>query len=197
MYKHKCLGETMRNNAIFDNHTQSLFQAALPHIHPQAQTSINVILQANELVNTMQEVYSPPELSTMEINEEEQTPEVLLESIKEVCTPRENEFVDMILNFFKARKIYSAYQDYGSQVLQAAQVNHNRNPFNMGNLFGMGGHGNNGSIMDMLMSFLTPEQRNMFEMMNMMMSTMNMDNMNMGNMNMGNMNGKDSTANPT
>lgn len=194
----------MRNNFLVDDHTLDIFKAALPHVTPQAQGGMNLLLKANELMATIEEVNHPAELSAMEINEEEHTPEVLLESIKQVCTQRENEVVDMMMNFFKARKIYNAYQDYGSQVLQAAQVNpnQNRNPFNMGNLFGMGG---NGSMMDMLMSMLTPEQRNMFDMMNMMMSTMNMNNMagNMSNMAgnmMGNMmgnNGTNATADPS
>ena len=179
----------MSNNFLVDDHTLDIFKAALPHVTPQAQGGMNLLLKANELMATIEEMNHPAELSAMEINEEEHTPEVLLTSIKCVCNQRETEIVDMMLNFFKARKIYSAYQDYGSQVLQAAQVNQNQsqnsNPFNMGNLFGMGGSGN---IMDMLMSFMSPEQRNMFEMVNMMISTMNMSNMdsNMMNSNMNN-----------
>lgn len=175
----------MRNNFLVDDHALNIFKAAMPHVQPQAQTGMNVLLKANELMETIEELTHPGELSAMEINEENHTPEDLLLSIKEVCTPRENEMVDMMLNFFKARKIYTAYQDYGSQVLQAAQVNQNqnqtrgRNPFNMGNLFGMGANGfnsaNSPTMMDMIMSLLSPEQRNMFEMMNMMMSTMNMN----------------------
>lgn len=205
----------MRNSMMFDDHALNIFKAAMPHVHPRMQGGVNLMLQASDLMSTLEEINHPPELSAMEMNPEEHSPEVMLTSIKQVCTPREGEWIDMILNFMNARKIYGAYQDYGSQVLQAAQVNQNRNPFGMfGNLFNAFGGANGfnasnmfngsnasnafggsngtsgfgGGMMDMFMNFLSPEQRNMFEMMNMMMSTMNM------NSNMGNMNSSDATS---
>lgn len=153
------------NNLRFDSHTIDILQAALPHVSPRMQPSVNLILKANDLMSTLRGLNNPEELSTMELDEETQTPEVLLTSIKPVCNTKENEMIDMVLNFIKAGKLFSAYQNYNSDALHTAEVhgNNKRNaPFGMGNL---------GSFMDFLMSQLTPEQRMTFEAMNMMFNT--------------------------
>lgn len=177
----------MRNNLLFDEHTLDIVKAAFPHVDHQTQSGMNLLLKASDLVSSVQDIQNAGELSAMGIQEEGEEvnhtdPEALLLSIKEVCNMRENEMVDMCLNVVKAQKIYGAYRNHGPSILHTEEVDsaqgNSQNPFSFNA---------RGSLMEMLMSTLSPDQRNTFEMINMMMSTMPHD-MNMGNMgNMANM----------
>ena len=164
MYKQK-VGDGMNRYQFIDEHMVNIFKAALPHVGVQAQSGMNVLLKANDLMSSVQEISNPGELHAMELNEEAKDPELLLTSIRSACLPREAEMVDMILNFFKARKIYGAYQSYNQNILQAAEMDKNNK-----------NNGGRNGLMDFLMSQLSPEQRTTFEMMNMMMNSMPNDN---------------------
>lgn len=175
----------MPRNNPFNEHTLSIMQAALPHVNYQAQSSMNVILKANELMSTLSELSSPSDLSAMELDEEQQNPEVLLQSLKPVCNPAENEFIDMILNFMGARRIFSAYQDYTQNVVHSQDVGNNqrnsqRSPFGMNR---------NGNLMDFLLSQMPPEQRSTFETLSMLLNSMP------SNMNSGQTSNQNSTQN--
>ena len=39
----------------------------------------------------------------------------MLTDLQTVCNPAESEFINLILNFFRSRKIYSAYRTAASQ----------------------------------------------------------------------------------
>ena len=155
----------MSRNQLVDEHTINIFKAALPHVDPQMQGSMNVILKANDLMSTVQEISNPGELLAMDLNSEPKDPELLLTSIRSACLPREMEMIDTILNFVKARKIFNAYQSYNQNILQAAEMDKNKR--NNGD--------NRNGLMDFLMSQLSPEQRSTFEMFNMVMNSMPMD----------------------
>ncbi len=144
MYK-KTMGESMRRNNFFDQHTLDIFKAAMPHIHPMAQNSVNVLLKANDLISTISGAGREDELSTMDLENWQPNPEEMLLSIKEVLNEGETEMVDMMLNFMKARRIYSAYQSYNENVLQTQAVGGSGNSMGNGgrrNPFGMGGMNN-------------------------------------------------------
>ncbi len=155
----------MSRNQFIDEHTINIFKAALPYTRPQMQSGMNVLLKANDLMSTVQEMNNPGELQSMELNSEQRDPEMLLTSIRSACLPAEVEMVDTILNFIKARKIFNAYQSYNQNILQAAEIDKNKRS---------GGENRNG-LMDFLMSQLSPEQRSTFEMFNMVMNTMSND----------------------
>lgn len=152
----------MRKNQFIDEHVVNIFQAALPYVGVQAQSSMNVILKANDLMSSMQEISNPGELLAMDIGNEQRDPELLLTGIRSACLPAEVEIVDMMLNFMKARKIFNAYQSYNQNILQTAEMD--RNKKNNG--------GERNGFMEFLMSQLSPEQRNTFEMLNMVMNSM-------------------------
>ncbi len=151
----------MSKNQFIDEHMTNIFKAALPYVGPQVQSGMNVMLKANELVNTVQDMGNPGELSAMGLNNEPKDPELLLTSIRGACFPREVEMIDMMLNFIKAQKIFHAYQSYNQNILQTAEMDRNRRR-----------NGGRNNLMDFLMSQLTPEQRSTFEMMNMVMNSM-------------------------
>lgn len=151
----------MSRNQFIDEHMVNIFKAALPHVGAPAQSGMNVLLKANDLMSSVQEISNPGELLAMGLNEEPKDPELLLTSIRGACLPREVETVDMILNFIKARKIFNAYQSYNQNILQAAEMDKSKR----------NNEGRNG-LMDFLMSQLSPEQRSTFEMLNMVMNSM-------------------------
>ena len=155
----------MSRNQFIDEHTVNIFRAALPHVGPQVQGGMNVILKANDLMGTIEEMGRPGELSAMGLNNEEKDPELLLTSIRSACLPREVEMIDTLLNFMRARKIFNAYQSYNQNILQTAEMD--RNKRNNGD--------NRNGLMDFLMSQLSPEQRSTFEMFNMVMNSMSTD----------------------
>lgn len=202
----------MRRNNLFDEHTLDILKVAMPHVHPRAQGGMNVLLKANDLMTTIEHGGQDGEISAMELNEWTPEPEELLLSIKQVANPAENEIVDMMLNFFKVRKLYSAYQTYSDTVLEAQGISkgnggyrrNNMNPF--ASLFGMNqatnqrNHQNrnqnrnanaarntsdssntmnaagskNGQMpnfFNFLMSQMSPEQKQTFDMLNMMMNS--------------------------
>ncbi len=167
----------MRRNLFqFDEHALAICQTALPHVNIQTQTSMNVILKVNDLVNSIRDLSYTGQLSAMELNEEPPDVEELLTNLKPVCNRQEADFVDMMLNVLSARKLYQAYQDFNEQV-QAAQVseednNHEEHNTSYNRSNGPFGSNNNTNMMEFLMSQLAPEQRNMFEMMSMLMTAM-------------------------
>lgn len=221
----------MRRNNFFDEHTLDVVKAAMPHVHPRAQGGMKVLLKTSDLMSTIENGGQDEEISAMDLEAWKPEPEELLLSIKEVAYPQESDMLDVILNMFKARKLYSAYQAYSEEILEAQGLggNNNRyrnnNPFNMFNAFnpfnmfgmnpGMGPRGNpnrnqannrnagrekvtstdantantanatstgnatgnqNGGQMpnffNFLMSQMSPEQKQTFDMLNMMMNNM-------------------------
>ena len=160
-------------NMFLSKHTADILKAAFPYVNTNTQSSMNMIIKAAELADSVDEVQKQPVLSSCDINDEPLDAEALLTNVRPVCYPQEMEFVDMILNFIRARKIYHNYQDYASKQVSAAQVHNNNksrnNSFNPMNLFGMN---NNVNMMDFLLSQLTPEQRATFDNMSSMMSMM-------------------------
>lgn len=164
MYKRYIGAMTRMKFNFLNDHALEILSTALPHVNPQAQNSMNLILKASDLMTSVNDLNQPGDLSACEINEEVQNPEVLLTNLRPVCNRQEGEFVDMILNFFKARKLFSAYENYNSSVLQANELGQkNKNSF---------GFNSNVNIMDFLLSQLTPDQRSTFEMMQTLMNSM-------------------------
>ena len=155
----------MSRNQFIDEHTINIFKAALPYTMPQMQSGMNVLLKANDLMSTVQEMNNPGELQSMDLNSEQRDPEMLLTSIRSACLPGEVEMVDTLLNFIRARKIFNAYQCYNQNILQTAEMDKNKRS---------DGDNQNG-LMNFLMSQLSPEQRSTFEMFNMVMNTMSND----------------------
>ncbi|BBF43901.1 hypothetical protein lbkm_2589 [Lachnospiraceae bacterium KM106-2] len=164
------------NNMNISPHTVDLMKAALPYSNYNAQNSMNVLIKATELADSLQDMTTPPDLSSCDIKNQNTNPEELLMNIKPVCTPQESEFVDMLLNFMQARKIYHAYQEYNTTNQVHASDMKNQN--NSQNNNQQTNTGFPRGPLDFLMSQLSPEQRNMFENMRMMINSMNQGGIN-------------------
>lgn len=112
-----------RQFLTMNQHTIELCQAALPYVAPTAQSPMNMLIKATEFADTMEEMRHPPDLSACNVNQQPVDPETLLVNIRPVCNESEAQFVDTILNFLNAGKIYSMYQTYMNAMKQTEEMN--------------------------------------------------------------------------
>lgn len=106
-----------------NHHTIELCQAALPYVAPTAQNPMNMLIKATEFADTLDEMRNPQDLSACDLNQQPVDPETLLVNIRPVCNESEAQFVDTILNFLNAGKIYSMYQTYMNAMKQTEEMN--------------------------------------------------------------------------
>ncbi len=117
----------------------AMLRAALPYTSGSRHHALEMLLQ----VNTLYHIAShPPKENDLEACDMEIHPEEMLTQLQEYCTPKEADFIQMLLNFRKARQLLRNYRDFTSSCSDS------ENPNNM---------------MDFLFSQLPPEQRQLFE----------------------------------
>lgn len=90
-------------------HIADLMQAAIPYVNVNQKARMEMLIKASEFVDSFQFTQSP-ELSACDISDETVDYEALLLSLQSVCTSKELELVNTILNFLKTQKIYQTYQ---------------------------------------------------------------------------------------
>lgn len=118
----------------------SMMQAALPHTSGVGRHYLEMLLQADQLAQTIQT--SPDaDLAACDIDPAAADPEQMLQSIRPFCTPAETEFLHTTWNFLKAGKLFSNYQSYRHVHPTSSQ----------------------NSLMDFLLMQLTPEQRKLMD----------------------------------
>ncbi|MBO5483986.1 MAG: hypothetical protein J5979_02095 [Lachnospiraceae bacterium] len=148
----------------------AILRAALPYTAGSQRHALELLLQADTLINT---AWHGPD-NDLEACDMEARPEEMLLHIQEYCTPRESDLVQMILNFIKANHLFQSYREFtashssgnGQSDLNAAGFSGNSsNPFNMLlQLFGgFGSMGTSGNLMEFLITQLPAEQRQLFE----------------------------------
>jgi hypothetical protein len=157
----------MEENSTNSNHNQPLeiLKAAIPYVNSRARNSMQFIVQAEELTNSLKKMDNSSQLSACSLDEEPPIDmEALLLHIREVCPSAEQEMIDMMLNFMKTQKLYQAYRMFmTTNSFGSGGKTNGFNPF---------GFGNTNHFMDFIMTQLTPEQKTSFETVRMMMSTM-------------------------
>lgn len=160
--------ENFKDNNQYENidptkHSLDILRAAIPYIDRRTQRTLNLAIQAAELSHTLRESRTQPELSALDLEPFEFNIEGLLVSIKEVCSKREREQIDFFLNIMSTKKLYDTYSllTKGNDSMK----NHYTGFPNLNAGF------NN---MDLLKTFLSPEQASTFETMSTLMSAMNM-----------------------
>jgi len=160
----------------------AMMKAALPYVAPENRHAMEILLQANSLVNLAMQ---PPsaDISSCGIDGEEghpfmPDPEAMLMNIREYCTKKESETIQILLNFIHADKLFKSYREFASShpdMLEASEMN-NSNSTPLSILFqlinGLGSISNNQDanaphgnkfMMEFLMSQLSPEQKSTFE----------------------------------
>lgn len=133
-------------------HNMKLIKAALPYIHVSEQRFLSIYLKFSEFLNTIQ-FFSHNETSLTACQQEHNSQENLVEmvaALKNVCDDAERESLDMILNFLQAMQLYKTYSEFYKTSSEFAQGNEDNDTPQFQN-------------MDILKSFLSPEQQMMFE----------------------------------
>lgn len=117
-------------------HYLKIMEAAAPYLNSGMQKQIHLMLQANELINSMNS--SPSEFSALEAGGEQPNMEHMLEHILPVCNSGEQAMVHRMLNTIRASRMLKTYQSFQNQ---------------------SGGDKNSVQFQDFLMAQLTPEQQ--------------------------------------
>ena len=150
-------GIYMANHSIFNSHYLEIMKAALPYMPPQAQKSVEILVKAEEFLEAVHTFEDTSELSAASIRREQVEPEIILNQIKSLCTKEEQNMIDNLLNIITMQKLIQNYHTFIS--LQK-------------NVLGNSASSNE-QLMEFLLTQLTPEQKNNFDSLNMVLSTMN------------------------
>lgn len=144
-------------------HLVELLDAALPYVNGNTRHSMELIRKAGDFITCLSSSPQASELSACDIDTDNQSIDMegLLENLHKVSNAQEKDFIHMILNFIKARNLYSSYQTFqqthtnSEDTLSAASLNGH---------FAKNNHNNMNMILEFLLSQLTPEQQKNFEM---------------------------------
>lgn len=147
----------MANNPIFDSHYIEIMKTALPYMNPQAQKSVEILVKTEELIEAVQTLEDPGELSAASIKKETVDPEIMLNQIKALCTKDEQVMIDNLLNIISMQKLIQGYQSFTTLKQNSSSGN---NP-------------SNDRLMEFLLTQLSPDQKNNFDSINMVLNTMN------------------------
>ncbi len=152
----------MINRSIFNSHYLEIMKAALPYMHPQAQKSVEILAKAEEFVEALKSFDDASEVSAASLRREPVEPEVILNQIKALCTKEEQVMIDNLLNIITMQKLIQNYRTFMSLQQRVS-----------GKSSSGGQTSSNDRLMEFLLSQLTPEQKNNFESINMVLNTMN------------------------
>lgn len=92
-----------------ETHFIDMMRAVQPHVSGRPKRSVELLLQSADLLRSIQQ-YREPELSACDASQDSIDFEALLTDLQSVCNPAEAELINLILNFFRSKKIYSAYR---------------------------------------------------------------------------------------
>lgn len=109
-----------------ETHFLEMMRAVQPHVSGRPKRSVELMIQSVDLLHCYHQ-YQEPSLSACDIEPDSIDFEAMLTDLQPVCTPPEAELVNLILNFFRSRKIYSAYRTVLQQNLSAADSSQNTN----------------------------------------------------------------------
>ena len=133
-------------------HNMKLIKTALPYIPVSEQRFLLIYLKFSEFINAIDFV-SHKDAALSACEQEDNSQENLLEmvnALKNVCNDTERESLDMILNFIQALQIYKTYSEFYKSSSDFQQEANDSSVPQFQN-------------MDILKSFLSPEQQTMFE----------------------------------
>lgn len=149
-----------------ENHTLYIIKECMPYLDYKTRKLMNTIVKSSEFISCFSN-RNEPSLSICEAEQNISDIEGMLLHIKEICKEQEKEILDILINFFKAQKLYNTYK----LKAEAEETNYFENE-NYKTTLDSILHSNN--IMDIIKLILTPEQRNTFDIINMMMSNQNL-----------------------
>lgn len=105
-------GLTPFDNMVSDNQLQ-IIKAAIPYLSNREQQFFSIYVKYIELDHTLKLVSNSDSnsLSACSIGEEPHSTADMLSAIKQYCTEKEKEMIDLISNFLSAYQMYHAYQE--------------------------------------------------------------------------------------
>jgi hypothetical protein len=160
------IDETLKDSAPKQNifsHILDIVKAAFPYLDSDTQQSAQLIVKTGELMEVYNSVSHKDSVTTFSMRTQNIDIEALLTNVRNVCTDKERELIDTILNFIKAKNLYETYTAFASMASQSVNTD---NPD--GSTDSSGSGGGSPDMMDILGAFLTPEQKSTFENINMM-----------------------------
>lgn len=136
------------DSMVSDNQLQ-IIKAAIPFLSAREQQFFSVYVKYIEFSHTLNLVREPGlnTLSSCSISEEQHSTADMLAAIKQYCTDKEKEMIDLLSNFLSAYQMYHAYQEL---------VPKDKNQPNAQKK-----ESNTSSMADTLKGMLTPEQQSM------------------------------------
>lgn len=147
----------MDNNYV---HMAEIVKAALPHLDYKSLKIAGLFASFMEFMGSFYSFQNQDYIKALEVNNENNKEidiEGLLTSIKPVCHDSERQMVDTLLNAFSTMKIFNMYND----IMEASNNTNSQSSSNL----------------DLLKSFLPPEQVETFENLSMVLEAMSYDNM--------------------
>jgi len=135
-------GLTPFDNMVSDNQLQ-IIKAAIPYLSNRQQQFFSVYVKYIELDHTLKLVGNSGSnaLSACSVGEEQHSTADMLSAIKQYCSDKEKEMIDLISNFLSAYQMYHAYQELMPQEKGSQKKE------------------NSPSMADTLKGMLTPEQQ--------------------------------------
>jgi hypothetical protein len=160
-------------------HVMDILKAAFPYLDSDSQQSVDIFVKTGELITTVKEFSHNNSVASLSVRKQSIDLEALLTNVREVCYPREREFIDVILNIFKAKNLYQTYMTLTQVMASQSQETegfegseYNSGTDFSGNFGSMAGMKIDPDMMEMLTSMLTPEQKSTFENLSMILNTM-------------------------
>ena len=144
-------------------HLVELLDAALPYVSGNTKHSMELIRKAGDFMTCLSSSPQSSDLSACDLDAINQPIDIegLLENLHKVGNTQEKDFIHMILNFIKARNLYTSYQTFqqthpaSEDILSAASHSGHSSK---------NSHNNMNMVLEFLLSQLTPEQHKNFEM---------------------------------
>lgn len=100
----------MQTSKVSYKHISNLMQAALPNVNTKSRNSMEIIIKASELLDSISNS-SNHQISACDIADETVDMEALLRGLQPACNSAETETVNMLINFVKTQKLYRTYQN--------------------------------------------------------------------------------------
>ena len=92
-------------------HTAEIMKAALPYIDDRNRTMVEVFVKVFDLMGSINTIQNVRSLAACGFENNKVDVEGLLAGIRPVCSYKEREIVDRILNFFQMRKVFEMYNN--------------------------------------------------------------------------------------
>lgn len=98
------------DSLTFSNDLQKL-KAALPYMENSEQKSLTILIKTFELRNALSLIQSQDnQLSACSTHSDNGTMLDMLQDIRQFCTTKEQDFIDLFVNFNQASQLFSSYQ---------------------------------------------------------------------------------------